>query len=281
MRYKSIFTDNKIDGRVVQALIDDEEALLIALKSVGIINTIHQKAIYLKLRFWEPTGPKLYDHYDNGGFFFGWKRDGNIDPFAATGRPFRDTFEDLRDCGDTHRSEALGSETFGSEQDFDLSVPDVDETTDSAYPSRNADVFMGAPFLRRISDDRDITVLMTNLLQRFGDKKSYHSKDIRGNTALHIACMEGFSQFVVLQIQKGANREERNDLGFTPLHCACESGHLNIVTWLVENGSNVDALDNDYNTPLILAHKNGMTTVVSFLQQKYMKVRIRFPMFRF
>lgn len=54
------------------------------------------------------------------------------------------------------------------------------------------------------------------------------------NTALHMACANGFDLIVTLLIKHGANINAKNISGNTPLHWACLNGKEKIVDILLE-----------------------------------------------
>ena len=91
--------------------------------------------------------------------------------------------------------------------------------------------------------------------------------DKNGDTALHEACLSGFTKIVEMILEKLKARGEinillPNDKQLTPLHIACREGHVDIVKLLLKNAFHqrnqlVAAMDNERSTPLHLSCENG------------------------
>ena len=69
-------------------------------------------------------------------------------------------------------------------------------------------------------------------------------------TALHLACQQGWPDFVSHLLQNGANKNARNSRGQTPLHVVSPTHHNLIIELLLEAGANVGASDEDGNCPI-------------------------------
>lgn len=82
----------------------------------------------------------------------------------------------------------------------------------------------------------------------------------RGNTPLHLACMEGLFSFADLLIDRGACVNARNVDGETPLHFAVRSASLDVITMLLLCGASPEPLDCNFQTPLhwALADNNSL-----------------------
>ena len=93
------------------------------------------------------------------------------------------------------------------------------------------------------------------------------AKDIDGQTALHVACMNGHIDVVKALLEKGANVEKKDGLKWTALMFASHDGHTNIVTMLLDHGANVNAEDNGGRTALHYANKNRHTDTVNILEK--------------
>ena len=86
---------------------------------------------------------------------------------------------------------------------------------------------------------------------------SVSSRDNRGYSALHIACIFGKPNVVDYLINEGADVEMIDFRGATPLHCAAQRGHQNALLLLLHAGTDINKKDNDSNTALHLASQNG------------------------
>ena len=86
-------------------------------------------------------------------------------------------------------------------------------------------------------------------------------------TGLHQACFDGYTSVAEYLIQRGAEVNSRNTLGYFPIHCACREGHLDAVKLLIDKGSDFKSTDNFGLTPLLLASMNGHTRVAEYLTQ--------------
>lgn len=107
------------------------------------------------------------------------------------------------------------------------------------------------------------------------DPTSIHAKDRNGNTPLHIACTNGWSDLVEFLLKLGAQVDERNNSGNTPLHLVCKRGYeedIRIITTLYRSGASLKSLNDSGNTPLHLAcfpvFSNGSLMIVRSLVAK-------------
>ena len=71
-------------------------------------------------------------------------------------------------------------------------------------------------------------------------------------TPLHLACTNGHTNVVRLFIEKGANKEAKDNCGRTPIHCACLAAHVEVVDFLMSKGINLFEKDLFKNTVLHL-----------------------------
>ncbi len=91
-----------------------------------------------------------------------------------------------------------------------------------------------------------------------------HSKNIFGQTPLHIAVLVGNKETVELLLTKGAGNNADNRHS-TPLHKAASKGREDIIELFLAAGFDVDPKDNSQHTPLHLAAMYGHKKVVEFL----------------
>jgi hypothetical protein len=85
---------------------------------------------------------------------------------------------------------------------------------------------------------------------------------------LHLAAYFGVKAIVELLLEKGANIEAANRLGWTPLHWASQSGHIDVIKLLLEKGANIEAANRLGWAPLHQASQNGNIDVVKLLLEK-------------
>lgn len=84
-------------------------------------------------------------------------------------------------------------------------------------------------------------------------------------TALHIACKEGFWSTCNVLLKCNASTSIRNEAGDQPLHNAVVYGNLSIVKQLLKSGADVFARNKKMVTPLHLATECGQITILSCL----------------
>jgi S1-C subfamily serine protease len=91
------------------------------------------------------------------------------------------------------------------------------------------------------------------------------SKDIEGQTPLHIAAAIGRTSVVKLLLTKKVQVNAKDGEGRTPLHLAAEKGNTAAAEVLLLGKANIDAKDNDGDTPLHLAAANGRKAMAQML----------------
>jgi len=76
--------------------------------------------------------------------------------------------------------------------------------------------------------------------------------NIEGQTALHLACINGFIPIIRLMISKGREDLELLDrYGKTPLNYTSEHGHKTVAKFLIENGASTTYLDQSVVNELV------------------------------
>ena len=81
---------------------------------------------------------------------------------------------------------------------------------------------------------------------------SIESKDINGNTLIHMACHNHRKDLIEwLLSQNGKALSSQNDLGERPLHIACFNERAQIVGLLLDKGAQIDAQSKSGATPLL------------------------------
>ncbi|MDX1924387.1 MAG: ankyrin repeat domain-containing protein [Rickettsiaceae bacterium] len=81
---------------------------------------------------------------------------------------------------------------------------------------------------------------LDNIQELIRDGANVNQKKNEGNTPLHIACREGYTDIAELLINHGANVNKENNQGATPLYWACFNGETDLVKLLINHGANVD-----------------------------------------
>ncbi|XP_064643262.1 ankyrin-1-like isoform X3 [Lineus longissimus] len=107
---------------------------------------------------------------------------------------------------------------------------------------------------------------VTFLVKKAGVNVNAVDKD--GNQAIHFAVTTANLELVETLIDRGADKDAKNEFGFTPLHLAVLSGNLLAVSFLVKKaGVNVNAADKMLNTPMDLAAQGDETELISLLKK--------------
>ncbi|RIB06970.1 ankyrin repeat-containing domain protein [Gigaspora rosea] len=90
------------------------------------------------------------------------------------------------------------------------------------------------------------------------------SRDTSGNTALHMASANGYTNIVeyIIQTLETLNGivNVQNELGNTPLHWSALNGHIEVVTLLIKNKAG--------RTAMYEAQQNNHEKVVEYLLSK-------------
>ncbi|CAN7938643.1 unnamed protein product, partial [Ixodes hexagonus] len=126
----------------------------------------------------------------------------------------------------------------------------------------------------------ELRLLETTLMPR-----EIYAQDDDGDTLLHVACMEGWTQLLCKLLVHTPNPDLldlRNDLGQTALHVAALCGHFHEARLLLVAGATVDARDHAGCTPLHVACRRGDLRVASDLlspvtQKEADFLKLRYP----
>jgi len=135
---------------------------------------------------------------------------------------------------------------------------------------------------------REIRSLLTGLRQsevkghadtiksRIEQDEDINSRNIRGQTPLHLATSEGNNDAVQLLLESGAEADAvTTNSGCTSLHYAASLGHVELCELLVRYGADPDAQTARLGTPLHLAVSRGHPEVVSLLLKYRARLDIR------
>ncbi|MFA6127261.1 MAG: ankyrin repeat domain-containing protein [Bacteroidales bacterium] len=83
------------------------------------------------------------------------------------------------------------------------------------------------------------------------DKSFVNSRDLAGNSPLHVAVVRGYINIAKLLLSEGADLESKNNMGYTPLGFLCRSaGQFETARLLIGKGADINAKDPLGQTPL-------------------------------
>ena len=99
---------------------------------------------------------------------------------------------------------------------------------------------------------------------------SINAQNGYGNSALHIACKNGFNDVVTLLLKNNAMINLQNKKGSTPMHFACYSDTPSdhIVNQLLNAGADIEMKDTRGLSPLLAVCKSGHVSVLNLLLAK-------------
>lgn len=97
------------------------------------------------------------------------------------------------------------------------------------------------------------------------DPGQIESRDLDGNTPLVRVGFLGNLELANELLERGADVNAKNDIGYTALHFAAQEGHAAVAKLLLAKGAEVDALDVNGNTPLSNAVYNEKLDLVRLL----------------
>ena len=111
---------------------------------------------------------------------------------------------------------------------------------------------------------------MVSMLLQYGARPE--ARDCWGGTALHWAAVGGFTEVVLVLLERGAKLEAQTtmvSIGFTALHMAAYGGHAGVASILLDRGAELEARFSFYNnkgwSALHCAAHGGHTEVASTL----------------
>ena len=90
------------------------------------------------------------------------------------------------------------------------------------------------------------------------DGADANAKTNYGNSALYIACMDGYSEIAELLLAHGADPNAKNDFGELALPMAVSQGYKDIATLLLRYGADVNGQGENGATALFFAHTQEM-----------------------
>lgn len=90
-------------------------------------------------------------------------------------------------------------------------------------------------------------------------------QDLDGNSALHIACIQGHLDCAKSLIATGATLDLPNSVCATPLHLALSSKHSHVAMYLLHAGADSDVQDWDGDAPIHFAARQGLLAAIQTL----------------
>ena len=113
--------------------------------------------------------------------------------------------------------------------------------------------------------DCDISVELLPL--DTNDKKVNHIKGFYSDSLLHLACQNGWLDYVKLLVEQlGFNPEIKDCGNQTPVHYACHYGHFNVLQYLREvQDCDVAVATSDLWTPLHYACRYGHPNIIEYM----------------
>ena len=108
-----------------------------------------------------------------------------------------------------------------------------------------------------------------NAIQCFIQEPSFNNKSVddQGNTALHIAAREGYTDIVTMLLNSGFQVNKQNNVGNTALHLTASQGHTKCVKVLLGQ-KGIDRFRDNYGeqTPLDLALEGEFDDVAALIE---------------
>ncbi len=99
---------------------------------------------------------------------------------------------------------------------------------------------------------------------------------VHGQTCLHAAAENGHLAICRLLIDKGAQLEAKDRIGWTPLNCAAEQGQVEIVRLLCDRGADVEARDEEGLRPLHdAARREHILVVKELIEERNAEINAR------
>ncbi|EFX69074.1 hypothetical protein DAPPUDRAFT_62661, partial [Daphnia pulex] len=123
--------------------------------------------------------------------------------------------------------------------DYNIDLDDDSETPGSQSRNDGFDLDDEIDLDDVVDSDEESDVLENNRGRR-KPKKNIEKLNVKGETALHRACIKQDIALVRLLLQQKHKVNVRDNCGWTPLHEACNYGDVEIVQLLIDNGATVN-----------------------------------------
>jgi ankyrin repeat protein len=129
----------------------------------------------------------------------------------------------------------------------DPNIADNDGCTSFHYAANNAEI-------------------LTQLLASHSTPRNINAPSSRGETPLHLACLNGNLESAKLLVSSGADLEVRDGKGNSVLHLSAASGSIQLIHWINGHFKNfLNSLNKDGDTPSHCAARLGCREVLSTL----------------
>lgn len=166
-----------------------------------------------------------------------------------------------------HRRNGFNGEEDYWESDEDERMEDDEGWIDLAEPEVHISPELRAAMdAAEVGDVDALRVALDNL------NSSIDQPAEDGDTALHLACLYGYTPCVQLLLERRASLDSKDEDGAIPLHDACAGGFVDIVQALLNAAENkdhikrlLDTVDIDGDTPLHHAARGEHLEVVQVL----------------
>lgn len=89
---------------------------------------------------------------------------------------------------------------------------------------------------------------------------------LSGVTAMHVACLHGYTRLVEELLQRGANIEAKAENKMRAMHIACKLGNIELVKLLLKHNAQINVMDETCMRPVHYACLCGNLEIVKHLQ---------------
>lgn len=118
-----------------------------------------------------------------------------------------------------------------------------------------------------VVQEKDNDDLWDKMCKYFRSYSATQERDNEGNTPLHSACKNNYTEIVKILLNADVCVNEQNNDGFTALHYACENGNVEMVKTLLEAGASVKIRNNNGDDPLNYVCSRWERDILSLFEQ--------------
>jgi len=178
--------------------------------------------------------------------------------------------------GDVKMSEIL------LEQGSNINIPDKDGNTALLWAAKKGKLqvvislvekFFACVNIQNFAGDSTLSYATANndaqmVLFLLDNGASPNTRNLRGETPLHIAAALGYVKILELLVKNGgAWLEVEDEVGDTPLHFAVREGQVEAIECLLNLGADPGHSNEDDETPIVLAEDLGDTKIIRIFEQ--------------